>query len=77
MSDQDINRVAREIFDLLQTLPTPRDAANALCLANILLIEGESDKPKTLRQVQDMAGEMTVHVIAQWMMRNASKTAAH
>lgn len=78
MSDPNqVKTVAGEIFALLQTLSTPRDAANALCLANVLLIEGQSDKPPTLRNVQDCAGEMSVQIIANWMLRNASAAAKH
>lgn len=73
----EIKIIAGEIFALLQTLPTPRDAAQALCLANVLLIEGQSDKPATLRSVQDCAGEMSVQIIANWMMRNAAAAAKH
>jgi hypothetical protein len=74
-TDAEIDKVSREIFDLLQTLSSPRAAAHALCSANVLLIERDSDRPKALRDVQNMAGEMSVQIIAQWMMRHAAAAA--
>jgi len=63
-------QISQQIFALLKTLPTPADAAEALCLANVLLIEQQLILSPTIENVERCAGNMAGHIVDKWMRRH-------
>jgi hypothetical protein len=66
-----IQTSAKSIFELLMNLPYPSHAANALCIANVLLIEKASDPSgNQAEQARAIAAETGQAVFNMWSARN-------
>lgn len=66
-----IETTAKSIFELLLNLPYPSHAANALCIANVLLIERASDPSgNKAEQARTVAAETGEAIFNMWSERN-------
>lgn len=66
-----IQTTAADIFELVTKLPYPAHAANALCIANVLILEkaaeASSDK---VGLAQNVSTEMGEAIFNMWSARN-------
>ncbi len=66
-----IQTTAKSMFELLMNLPYPSHAANALCIANVLLIEKASDPSgNKAEQARAVAAETGQAIFNMWSTRN-------
>ena len=64
----EIAGTANEIFDLLTVLASPRDAAQAIALAHLRLIENAGAKSED--GVRAMMRDMTENIVDNWRARD-------
>lgn len=66
-----IQAAAKAIFGTLMTLPYPSHAANALCIANVLVLEKANDPSgDAVERARSIATEMGDAVFNMWSARN-------
>lgn len=59
-----VEDTADEIYELLRALPGPRDAARAIAIAHVQLIESAGGD--TEERVTTMLNEMTAAILTRW-----------
>lgn len=67
--EADIQNTAQFIYSAIKALPTPRDGATALALANTALIW--SQRPATEQEVRELMRETTEVVVTMWKAQAA------